>query len=237
MADITPPSDIVLRAEHITKTFAQRRSNATVLNDISLKVMEREFLIISGQSGSGKTTFLNIISGLETPTTGSIFVNNENIYSLSADARARFRATRYGIVYQQAYWVSSLNVVQNVALPLLSVGVHRDAAEAQAKKTLEKLELGHLSHQDPLELSGGEQQRVGIARAIVHDPKLIIADEPTGNLDTHNSDMVMSLFSLLSVKEGRTIILVTHNPIYEFYGTHFVEVRDGQIIKDHYNEA
>ena len=228
--------ELVVEIQSLNKIFHGKRNSSTaILSDVHLTVKDREFLIISGQSGSGKTTLLNIIAGLETPTSGSISIKGQALYDLSSDARARFRATRFGILYQQARWIRSLNVVQNVALPLITVGTSQKIAEIKAYETLEKLQLQQFAYQDPAELSGGEQQRVGIARAIIHDPWLIIADEPTGNLDTHNSDAVMSLFSLLNIREQRTVILVTHNPIYEFYGTHSIEIRDGKINKDVYN--
>lgn len=236
MADTPSQKPVVLQAFNVGQAFAQRQEVAQVLYDISLTVHENDFVIIHGQSGSGKTTFLNVISGLEAPSQGKVVIKDQDLYSLSSDHRAYFRATHLGIVYQQAHWIRALNVLQNVAFPLITFGTRRPVAEKQAMQTLEKLELAHLAQQDPSELSGGEQQRVGIARAIVHDPWLIIADEPTGNLDTHNSDMVMSLFSLLSVREGRTIILVTHNPIYEFYGTQTIEIRDGHILRQQSNE-
>lgn len=231
----TPQSEI-LQAKGICKTFSNRRVSNVVLNNVTVSIKEKEYLIVSGQSGSGKTTLLNCIAGLEKPDAGTITVQGNDIYTLTPDERAHFRATRIGIVYQQAHWVGSLTVAQNVGLPLISVGIGHAQAEATARTILKQFDLDGLSDQNPHELSGGEMQRVGIARAIIHNPWLIIADEPTGSLDTHSADQVMAIFSSLNIEQGRTIILVTHNPIYEFYGTHFIEMRNGEVIKDHYNE-
>jgi len=233
----TEPLVAELEARGIFKSFTRRKNTAEILHGIDLVVKPKEFLIISGQSGSGKTTLLNILAGLDSPTNGSVVIRGEDIYRLSGDRRARFRATRFGIVYQQARWLQSLNVVQNVSLPLITVGVSQSKAEAQAVEALKKVGLDNFAESDPLDLSGGEQQRVGIARAIVHDPWLIVADEPTGNLDTHNADLVMQLFSSLTRKEGKAVILVTHNPIYEFYGTHLIEIRDGTVVRESYNQT
>ena len=232
----TPESGPVeaLRCKDISKVFTKTRSVIRVLHNVDLTVRQGEFLIMTGQSGSGKTSLLNVIAGLEPPTTGTITIGGQNIYTLSDDERATFRATRFGIIYQQSNWVRALNVIQNVAMPLLSLGMPMARAEKKAFETLARFGLEGFARQDPLELSGGEQQRVGIARAIVHNPWLIIADEPTGSLDTHSADNVMGLLSSLNARERRTIIMVTHNQMYELYGTHQVEIRDGTVVKDTY---
>ncbi len=226
----------ILRINALEKTFQRGRVTTKVLNGVNIVVNKGEFAIISGQSGSGKTTILNVVSGLERPSSGSVTVFGQEPYAMPAAERTRFRATKIGFVYQQANWIRSLNVVENVAIPLLAVDVDEAEALQKAMETLEKIGLAGLANMSPLELSGGEQQRVGIARALIHDPQLILADEPTGSLDTHSADRVMELFSLLNVKEGRTVVLVTHNPIYEFYATHLIEMRDGAVIRDSHHE-
>jgi putative ABC transport system ATP-binding protein len=227
-----PTKRAVLELRHVSKTYGHGRTQQEVTHDMNLTVREGEFLIIMGPSGSGKTTALNLLSGLETPTEGKVVSNGSDLYALSDDERAHFRATEFGIIYQQPHWIGALNVVQNVALPLVCTGMAPKLADERALEALRKLDLQDLAASHPNELSGGEQQRVGIARAMVHEPLLIIADEPTGNLDTHTADTIMSLFSVLNYKEKKTLVLVTHNPLYLPYATHFVEIRDGAIVNE-----
>ena len=221
---------IVLEMRNVSRTFGRGRTQQEVTNNMSLTIREGEFLIIMGPSGSGKTTALNLLSGLQAPSSGEVVSDGGDLYALTNDQRSHFRATTFGIIYQQPHWISALNVVQNVALPLICTGMQPAKAEVQALEALRKLDLHTLAGAHPAELSGGEQQRVGIARAMVHDPLLIIADEPTGNLDTHTADTIMSLFSVLNFREKKTIVLVTHNPLYLPYANHFIEIRDGQIV-------
>lgn len=226
------PGGAKIQATNIVQVYGKERAQHKVISDISLAIKDGEFVIIYGPSGCGKTTLLNIISGLEAPTEGEVVIRGKNLTKLSNDLRAQFRATNMGIVYQQAQWIRALNVIENVALPLTAVGYDRRYAEKKALQILKQLQLGHLARLEPTELSGGEQQRVNLARAMVHQPDIMIADEPTGNLDSHNSDEVMSLLSNLNKEHQITILLVTHNLIYLPYATHTIEMKDGKIIKN-----
>lgn len=187
------------------------------------------FNVIYGASGSGKSTILNIITGLQKPTQGNITFKDQDIYKLKADDLARFRASRIGIIYQQNFWVSSLNVLENVALPLYFLGYNKSLAKDMAMISLERIDMQSYAKKYPTLMSGGEQQRVAVARALVNDPLFIIADEPTGSLDTTNGDKVMDLLRKAHSDSLRTIILVTHNMEYLPLADNLLHVQDGTV--------
>ena len=201
-----------------------------VLRGIDLEIKSTDFCIIYGPSGSGKSTLLHHMVGLELPTQGKISIRGTNITKLNSEDRAIFRSQKFGMVYQVSYWIKSLLVWENVALPLLISGERESKAKVNALKCLEEIGMQDYAYKNPMQLSGGEQQRVGLARALVNDPWIIVADEPTGNLDTHSADQVMQIFQNMNVKRKRTIIMVTHNLSYLPVATHEVAMRDGQIV-------
>lgn len=224
----------LIKVENLRKSYTIDKDKDTeILRGIDLEIMPGDFCIIYGASGSGKSTLLHHIAGLELPTTGSITVDGTNITKLDSEKRAIFRCHELGMVYQIWYWVKSLNVWENVAMPALINGETESVAMKKAMERLKSVNMQDFAYKRPMQLSGGEQQRVGLARALVNDPEIIIADEPTGNLDSHNSDEMMELFQKLNVEQKRTIIMVTHNLAYLPLANRIYNVKDGLISKEH----
>ncbi|OQB05293.1 MAG: Lipoprotein-releasing system ATP-binding protein LolD [bacterium ADurb.Bin212] len=222
----------VIIASEINKSFDLGTRKIAALKNINLEIKSTDFLIIFGHSGCGKSTLLNIISGIDEPTSGKVIVRDEDIFSMSEDNRGQFRSKKMGIIHQMPYWIKSLNVIENVAMPLIIEGVKKHQAVARAKKHMHELKISHLSHQRPTQLSGGEQQKINFARATVSNPWIIIADEPTGNLDSTASDEMMALFSQYNQHQKKTIILVTHNQSYWDMGTRRIEMKDGEVVRE-----
>ena len=222
----------IIKIKNLSKNFHTEGGDIPVLKNINLDINSQDFCMIYGPSGCGKSTLLHHIVGLETPTSGEVIIRGVNISTLSADDRAAFRSEKIGMVYQMWYWVKSLLVWENVALPLLVAGCDEQIAKKKAFKVLSEFDLENYGYKRPVQLSGGEQQRIGIARALINNPWIIIADEPTGNLDTHASDQVFSLLQDLNVNHKRTVIMVTHNLVYLPMATHEVAMQDGKIVSD-----
>lgn len=223
--------DTIIKVDGVSKEFQVGKNIVKALVDIDFEIKARDFIVLFGPSGCGKSTLLNTILGLEQPTRGSVIIRDTKIYDLSDDERAKFRVKKIGMVYQMSSWIKSLNVVENVAFPLIVEGLREKEAVEHARRALEEVGIGDLANQVPTQLSGGEQQKAGIARALASNPHIIIADEPTGNLDSTSSDEIMSLFYSLNTEKKKTILLVTHNQAYWQVGTGRVEMKDGKIIK------
>lgn len=222
--------NILIKAEKIFQSFQMDKDDTIdVLKDVSFEMKYGSFNIIYGPSGSGKSTLLNILTGLQKPTKGQITFDDQDVYNLTANQLAHFRANRIGIVYQQNYWVKSLTVIDNVSMPLYFLGYGRKEAHKQAIKALERVSMEGYAKKYPTRLSGGEQQRVAMARALVNDPLFIIADEPTGSLDSKNGDMIMNLLKTSNKEQGRSIILVTHNMEYLPLANHLLHIQDGRV--------
>ncbi len=217
--------------EDVKRSFDVGESNIPALRGVNLKIYPKEFLVIFGPSGCGKTTLLNIILGIDIPTSGKVFVRGQEIFKMDEDGRANFRAHRFGMVHQLSYWVRSLNVAENVALPLLIGNEGEGHSLNRAGNVLEELGIGELANKLPYQLSSGEQQKIGVARALITNPLIIMADEPTGNLDSESAQNLMELFGKLNRDYDRTIILVTHNEQYWDFGTRRIEMKDGVIVK------
>jgi putative ABC transport system ATP-binding protein len=228
----TPATQSLIRLDQVEKKFFLDTETVHALKNVNFGIPKQSFSIIYGPSGSGKSTLLNTIVGLEVPTSGKVTIENQDLYSLNADQRANFRARTLGMVYQTNYWVNSLTVLENVCMPLFLSGYSKHQAAMIAKESLEMVGMAAYFKKRPTVLSGGQQQRVSMARAIVANPDLIVADEPTGNLDTKNGDMIMNLLSDLNHKLHKTIILVTHNLEYLSLSTHRVQIKDGMASED-----
>lgn len=220
---------VAVKASSIKQDFKIGDETINVLKKADFDLYDNSFNIIYGQSGSGKSTMLNILTGLQKPSAGEVHFAGENVYELSPNDLAYFRANRIGIVYQQNFWVKSLSVLENVSMPLYFLGHSHGMAAKKAMTALERINMQDYAKKYPAMLSGGEQQRIAVARAIVNDPLFIIADEPTGSLDSGSGDMIMNLLYEMQAKEGRTIILVTHNMEYLPYADHLLHVADGVI--------
>lgn len=220
---------VLIKATNLNQSFTVGDETAHVLKGINFEIVNNTFNIVYGQSGSGKSTLLNILTGLQRPSSGTITFGGENIYEYTPDKLARFRASRIGIVYQQNYWVHSLNAMENVALPLYFLGYDRSLAKDMAMIALERVNMTQYAKKYPVVLSGGEQQRISVARALVNDPMIIVADEPTGSLDSKNGDMIMGLLDKAYTESLRTIILVTHNMEYLPLADHLLNITDGNL--------
>ena len=218
-----------LEVKGLKKSFLVMNEEIPVLKGIDLEISFGEFVIILGPSGCGKSTLLNTILGLEEPTEGRVLVRGKDIYSMDEDGRANFRRNKFGVVYQQSNWVKSLNVIENVAFPLNIAGVSSQEAMRKARNILYLFKFEKFEKYYPMELSGGQQQRLSMCRALVANPWIVMADEPTGNLDTVSAEDLMYDLKVLNVESKRTMIMVTHNPEYERYATKLVHMEDGLI--------
>ena len=224
----------VITLEGITKTYVNGKLTVPVLHGIDLSIYEGEFTSIMGPSGSGKSTFMNILGCLDRPTSGSYRLDGEEVAHLGDDELAYVRNKRIGFVFQSFNLLPKLTALDNVALPMVYAGVSKAERKARASQLLTDLGLGTRLDHMPAELSGGQRQRVAIARAVANDPAIIMADEPTGNLDSKASLDVMHIFTKL-YQEGRTIILVTHEPDIAEYAGRNVVLKDGLIVEDRIN--
>ena len=224
----------VITLEGITKTYVNGKLTVPVLHGIDLSIYEGEFTSIMGPSGSGKSTFMNILGCLDRPTSGSYRLDGEEVAHLGDDELAYVRNKRIGFVFQSFNLLPKLTALDNVALPMVYAGVSKAERKARASQLLTELGLGTRLDHMPVELSGGQRQRVAIARALANDPAIIMADEPTGNLDSKASLDVMHIFTKL-YQEGRTIILVTHEPDIAEYAGRNVVLKDGLIVEDRIN--
>jgi len=225
-------SDPVIRIERLYKEYVTDAGTVPVLKDVAVTVMPGEFVAIMGPSGSGKSTFMNILGCLDVATSGNYFLNGHDVNSLSRDELALLRNQVIGFVFQGFNLLPRANLEDNVALPLIYRGIGRAERLLHANAMLEKVGLGKYSRSRPNQISGGQQQRVAIARALVNQPRLLLADEPTGNLDTKTGMEIMSLFSELNQREGITIVLITHEPDIAAYAHRLVRLADGQVIYD-----
>ncbi len=223
------PARTIIKATNITQEFQVGDQVVRPIQDASFELLENSFNIIYGPSGSGKSTLLNILTGLQRPTSGTVTFDDRQVYDLSSDELAFFRATRLGIVYQTNYWVKSLDAIENVSLPLYFLGYTRQRAAEVAQFALDQVEMGSYAKKYPVLLSGGEQQRIAMARALVSSPLFIIADEPTGSLDSTNGDKIMTVLRNAQKQHRRTIILVTHNMEYLPLADHLLHIEDGHV--------
>ncbi|OJF72617.1 macrolide ABC transporter ATP-binding protein [Streptococcus bovimastitidis] len=221
----------LIKLVNINKTYQNGDQELRVLKDINLQVNEGEFLAIMGPSGSGKSTLMNIIGLLDRPTEGDYWLNGNEVDQLSDRNLASVRNAEIGFVFQQFFLLSKLNALQNVELPLIYAGIGVSKRRNLAMQYLEKVDLQKRMKHLPSELSGGQKQRVAIARALVNNPSIILADEPTGALDTKTGEQIMELLTNLN-KEGKTIIMVTHEPDIADFATRKIVIRDGQITAD-----
>lgn len=226
----------LIELKNINKSYRNGDQELQVLKDISLEVEEGEFVAFMGPSGSGKSTLMNIIGMLDRPTTGEYHLGSEEVAKLGDKKLAKVRNKQIGFVFQQFFLLSKLNALQNVELPLIYAGVGQSKRKSLAEQFLTKVELDTRMHHLPSELSGGQKQRVAIARALVNNPSLILADEPTGALDTKTGEQIMELLTELN-REGKTIIMVTHEPEIAAYAKRQIVIRDGVISSDSTKEG
>lgn len=222
----------MIQLASINKSYSLGNEDVLVLNGIDLKINRGEFISIMGPSGSGKSTLMNIIGFLDRPTEGTYFLNGKEVLQYKEHELAKIRNRTIGFVFQQFNLLPRLNALKNVELPMIYAGVKKKERQERAKEALEKVGLADRMLHLPNELSGGQKQRVAIARAIVNKPDLILADEPTGALDTKTSEQIMELFTMLNKEDGTTVIVVTHEEEVASYANRLILLRDGYIVQD-----
>jgi len=229
--NVKKKNEAIIKIDDLHKYYnLEGKRKIHILKGINAEINASDFVIIYGSSGSGKSTLLNHIVGLESPTSGNIKILGQDVGHMSKEQRAILRSQKIGMVYQIWYWVKSLNVLDNVSIPLLLQGYDTIPAREKAYEMLDIVMMSKFADKSPLHLSGGEQQRICLARALVNNPWIIVADEPTGNLDTHNSDQIMKVFQDLNRKQKRTVIMVTHNLSYLPIANKTIAIKDGQVV-------
>jgi putative ABC transport system ATP-binding protein len=226
----TAPTPLLV-AEQVRKVYRSGADSVVALQGLDLVVPQGEFLAVMGPSGSGKTTLLNCLSGLDEIDGGRVLVGGISIHEISDKARTRHRAREMGFIFQAFNLIPVFTATENVELPLLLAGVREREAHVRAQETLKRVGLGHRLERTPMELSGGEQQRVAVARALAGEPHIVWADEPTGNLDSEMAGVVIELLGELHA-EGLTIVLVTHDPTVAAHADRLITVRDGCLVGD-----
>ncbi len=219
----------LLKLENVWKTYTLGKVKVDVLRGVSLEINKGEFVVILGPSGSGKSTLLNMISCLDVPTKGKISFEGENVSSFSEDQLAVVRGKKIGFVFQQFNLLTHLTALQNVVLPTLFQGMTEKESEERGSELLESIGLEMRKHHRPGELSGGEKQRVAIARALINNPDVIVADEPTGNVDSKTGIKIMEIIKELN-KKGKTVIVVTHDRDLVSYANRIISIKDGQLV-------
>ena len=225
----------MIQTKNLIKTFTTQEVETTALNSVNVEVQKGEFVAIMGPSGCGKSTFLHITGMLDNPTEGDYYFMGEEVSRYSEKKRANLRKGNIGFVFQSFNLIDELTVYENIELPLLYLGVSASDRKKRVNETLEQLELMPRKNHFPQQISGGQQQRVAVARAVIANPRVILADEPTGNLDSAHGDEVMKILVSLNEK-GTTIVMVTHSPAYADYANRVIHLFDGHIVTENLKE-
>ncbi len=220
----------IIELKGISKIYEMGDSEVNALSDIDLKIERGDFLVIVGPSGSGKSTMMNLVGALDFASKGDIFLDEQNIEHLTESGLAQIRGKKIGFVFQSFNLIPTLTAIENIALPMIFQGVNKEERMERAEKILEQVKLTHRRTHLPNELSGGERQRVAIGRALANDPEVILADEPTGNLDTKTGLEIIKLFTEFN-KKGKTIIIVTHDLDLLKHAQKVLKIRDGRIVE------
>lgn len=218
----------MIEVKNVSKKYKMGKEIVTALNNVNITIDDGEFVSIVGPSGSGKSTLMHLVGGLDTPTSGNVYVNGKDISKLKDKYMSSYRNETIGFVFQAFNLENTQTALENVMMPLIFAGVSRKERKEKAKKALEMVGLGDKIKHKPNEMSGGQRQRVSIARALVNEPKIIFADEPTGNLDSKNGELIMNLLKDLN-KKGYTIIMVTHNMDEARNSKRVIKIKDGQV--------
>ena len=222
----------LVRVEDLRRYFRMGLETVRALDGVSLTINRGEFVCLTGPSGSGKSTLVYLIGGLDQASGGKVFVRGHDLTRLDADELARFRRQTVGFVFQQFNLIDSMTAMQNVEFPMLFSGVSPERRRHRARQLLTLMQMSSRAHHRPTELSGGQQQRIAIARALVNNPPIILADEPTGNLDSHVGQEVIGIFRRLNREEGRTVIVISHDPAVIDRSPRVIRMRDGQVVGD-----
>ncbi len=224
----------IINLEKVWKTYKMGKVKVDALKSISLKVYKGEFLAVIGKSGSGKSTIMNLVGCLDTPTKGKLYLESKDVSKLDESELSQIRGKKIGFVFQQFNLIPTLTAVENVALPGEFQNKSTKKLHKKAKQMLKFVDMTDRAHHNPTQLSGGQMQRVAIARALINDPDVILADEPTGALDSKTGTQVMQLLERLNKKEGKSIVIVTHDTSLIKHADRVVELKDGEIMKDYY---
>ena len=222
----------IIRLSDVVKIYNEKTAPVFALSGVSFSVERAELLALMGSSGSGKTTLLNLLSAIDVPTSGTVEIDGANIGTMSEKELTAFRREKIGIVFQFFNLMPTLSVIENVMLPSLLLKKNSKEIEARAKELIERVGLSHRLHHQPFQLSGGEMQRTAIARALMNNPAIIIADEPTGNLDSKNAEQVLSLIRTLAEEERKTFIIATHSKEVSEIADRTVVLKDGKIVEE-----
>src|SRR6202790_225312 len=226
-----PTADPAIQLDRVSRHYTMGETSVRAVNELSLSVADNEFLALLGSSGSGKSTLLNLIAGLDRPTSGSIFAHGQDIASLSSLELARYRCNTIGMIFQSFNLLPRMTLEENIELPLRLAEVDRSERPARVREALERVRLTHRLGHRPTELSGGEQQRAANARALVNRPKILLADEPTGNLDSATGEAILTLLRELRTQLGMTIVMVTHErPLAEAFADRLAIMGDGKLL-------
>jgi putative ABC transport system ATP-binding protein len=217
--------------EQVSKTFHNGDETVTALNNVSMEIRQNEFVAIMGSSGSGKSTLMNVLGCLDTPTSGRYLLNNDDVAQLSDDTLSKIRNQNIGFIFQTFHLLPKLDVIGNIMLPLRYTAIDENEAMERTLELVDRVGLSHRKNHKPFEMSGGQRQRVAIARALINKPKVILADEPTGNLDSKTSEEIMALLTELQ-RSGQTIVMVTHEDDIAAYASRQITMRDGEVLKD-----
>ncbi len=226
-----PNSGTAIQLDHISRHYIMGETSVRAVDDVSLSIPANQFLALLGASGSGKSTLLNLIAGLDRPTSGSILADGQNLATLSSRELARYRCNTIGMIFQSFHLLPRMTLEENVELPLRLAEIDRADRPRRVREALERVRLTHRLGHRPTELSGGEQQRVAIARALVNRPKILLADEPTGNLDSATGESILTLLRELQRTMGMTIVMVTHErPLAERFADRLATMGDGKLL-------
>jgi putative ABC transport system ATP-binding protein len=223
----------MIQLTEVTKTVRSGTENLTILADVSLEVPRGQFVALTGASGSGKSTLLGLIAGLDAPTSGTITIDGDEITSMSEDGLAEIRSAKIGFIFQSFHLIPSLTAFENILIPMEIRGIR--GAKDRAAELLRDVDLTDRGHHYPAELSGGEQQRVAIARAFANEPKILLADEPTGNLDSKNGRHIFELMTQLHERREVTLVLVTHDQVLASEAQRQIVLKDGRVVRDELN--
>ena len=233
--NLSPTSNLALavRTENVTRHYPMGESLIRAVDGVSISIEPGEFVALLGQSGSGKSTLLNLIAGLDRPTSGSVVVHGKDLAKMSSEELARYRRNDVGMVFQAFHLIPSMTITENVELPMRFAEVDRAERAQRSRESLERVGLGNRLEHRPSQLSGGEQQRVSLARALANRPSLLLADEPTGNLDTRTGEDILNLIRDVSLSLGMTVVMVTHErALAERFAQRFIFLADGKLVSE-----
>ena len=226
----------LIKFENVWKIYKLGENDLPILKEINLEIQPGSFVTIMGPSGSGKSTLMYLLGLLDTPSKGKIYLEGKDVSGFSEDKLAEIRGQKIGFIFQQFNLLQNLTALENVMLPMIFQGASEEKRRQKAKELLESVSLGKRTGHKPAEMSGGEQQRIAIARSLINNPEILIADEPTGNLDSSTGKTVMEILTKLHKEQKKTVVVVTHDPNIAHYSHNIIHIQDGQIVANHFQD-